>query len=436
MNRRFYSSLIIFGLAVSLVSTAAFAGGPFRVTADGEPSRWPGTITLHPESGDCAGSDSAAMLTNLANNVAEWEPIVDFDIQANVLNVDVDIDNYDDYYVDRTSDPGAQDNIHPVVFDNTGEIVNEIFDALQGCGNSCQYEILGFAGPDLFTEDLSTIVDGQAFFNCKCLPGNVNGPCNEGDGNYTLQEVALDFIIVHEIGHLIGLDHTQVNASLSGTCVPDDEEGIGDVDCESLPTMYPASVDPADQVSPTRDDIVALSTIYDRADLEDDFCTVRGSLLDTDGNPLRCADVQAVTDDPADSIAVVSGVFAANSSENGQFILRGLDPALTYTINVRRINSGFTGGSGIGPCTTQNSNIVNEEIATVQAGSCLAGDTENLGSIQTLSSAGSSGSGGGLSSCSLTPHQGPQTLGVVGGLLLLVFGWGVALRGRRARAVL
>ncbi len=385
---------ILFFFLLIFFPCLAFAGGPFYVTTEGAPVVWDtsNAVSLHPESGLCADFSNGDMLEKITENVAYWEIIdgieLDFDIEEGNIGEDIDSSNYTDYLVDSSDDKGIDDGLNPVMFDDDGEIIVAVF----GDGN--QFSVLGFAGPDGFSDDETEYTDGQALFNCLCLAGNENnGDCE--DLGVVFSEDDLNFTMTHEIGHMVGFDHTQVNQAMADT-ISCDTTAAGD--CDDIPVMYPVSVDAADQITPTVDDIVIALTLYGQDGWEDEFCIVSGALTDADGNELRCADVQAVTDDTADTIAVVSGAFAPAEdtdgdgytdgdgeclSDCGSFTLYGLDPDKSYTITVKPVDSQWTGGSGIGPCSSQNEDIVEEDIATLEG--CTAGAVEELGTIQTES---------------------------------------------------
>ena len=378
-----------------LLPFSAQAGGGYIITESGAPSKWDNSsaIRIHPESGACGSFTNAQMLTKLEDNLGYWLDLTEVDLDFTVTSGSisgVDGCNYGNYLVgvDGASNAGISDGLNPVLFDNDGEIVAAV------AGTQNKFRVLGFSNPSGFANDYAKIVDGQAVFNCRCLAGNTNGACTSSSSTITFSEDELNFTMVHELGHMLNLDHTQVNANLVDGSTDDDTY---------IPTMYPVSENAAAQISPMQDDTVALGTIYPSSNFTSTYCHVTGTLLDEDSNPLRCADVQAKTSDDADSVAFVSGAYAPAvdnnddgdtadsgecSSNCGDFQLY-LTPGKSYTISVKAINSSFTGGSGISPCAnSQLSTIVDQDIATVTGSQCTAGGTLSLGNLTTQSTGG------------------------------------------------
>lgn len=396
-------------LILLLLSTApSFAGGGYIITSSGAPSEWStsSAISVHPESGTCGSFTNAEMLTKISDNLSYWTDLgeVDFDFNIVVGALgSVDGDNYGDYLVGVTGSDNAQalnDGYNPILFDNDGDIVAAV------AGSTNRFRVLGFANPSGFSSNYTSIVDGQAVFNCRCLSGNPNGDCTVGASTITFSEDELNFTMVHEIGHFMNLDHTQVN------CTGSDSDNIcddGDTSNDDyIPTMYPVSENAAQQISPIQDDISALAGIYPNACFTSSHCLVTGALLDADGNQLRCADVQAIPSDLSKSVAFVSGAYAPaeDSNGNGDTVDPGecvsncgdfqlyLDPGVDYTIKVHPINSTFTGGSGISPCANGQLTTINTEtIATVTAAQCTEGATITLGDLTTTSTGGVTPSG-------------------------------------------
>lgn len=434
-----------------VLPTSSFAGGPINTSTLGEPSFWAMPLSLHVEGGVCGDFTNAEMIDRIEENLSVWEDAssgnVTFSLVQNQLigttidaGDDVNGDNYEEIFVNSSSDPGLNDSLNPLVFDNDGTITDAVF------GTCAHFSTLGFAGPDGYVEDdFHQIGDGQAYFNCRCLQGNSNGPCiitpscadilNDAGNSVTAGQLVVHsdddnkMVIRHEVGHLLGLDHTQVNQTMAdGSCssLDSDADGGGG-DCDDVPLMYPEAVDAPDQITAARDDEVAILATYGLSDLQNSGCTVTGTLIDADGSEMRCADVQATATngDTSETISFISGYYAPYSgsrefdttSDEGDFSLFGLDPAVNYTIKVVPIDANWISGSSVGPCASaQPTDIDEETIATLTngvlrdadnntIGTCSVGSAVVMGNIQTLSdptyaSSSSSSSGGSSSSTS------------------------------------
>ncbi len=422
-------------------SSTTFAGTGLIINEAGDPLLWEADastpIDIHPESGTCGRFTNAQVLTSLEANLEEWTGLSTVGLSFNIVAGEIDgVDgcNYTDYLVgvsgNTTADNTANvnDGLNPILFDDNGELVDEATGEDNG-----RYSILGFANPAGFTvsdTDSSlylNIVDGQALFNCYCADDGSGNPVND-DCPLLFTDDDLDFTQIHEMGHFLNLDHTQVNNALY-TDATDDNEG-------DLPTMFPVSSDAGEQLSPNEDDIVAMSSLYPSSafftagSTASTYCKVTGTLLDRFGDEMRCADVQMVAADIAETVAFVSGAYAPAVDNNGDadtadlgecdsdcgdFILY-LKPGTTYTFTVASINSSFTAGSGISPCAdtqitactdtlitnctddststscracvkdeTIATNAAASNIAAIIAAQCTAGATVSLGDISSNS---------------------------------------------------
>ncbi len=373
-----------------LVGGWAFAGQALYMNSSGTPLVWDASdsdpIIVHPESGACGQFSNVEMLSLLETNLEEWSTVTTVDLAFSVLSGEIDsVDgaNYADYLVgvsgltQAQNEDNVQDGLNPVLFDDDGEIVDQATGE-----NSGRFYILGFASPSGFAlngegTDYETIVDGQAVFNCYCLEDATGDPAHADCNSILFTTDDLDFTMVHELGHMINLDHTQVNIDLA-----DDDDEAND---DHIPTMFPASVNAAVQKTPMQDDVMALSALYPDGNFftqgnaaVSSYCKVTGALLDRFGEAIRCADVQAITSDEAKNVSFISGSYAVADDTDGDGYTDGadectsgcgnftlyLEPATTYALSVASINSGFTGGSSVGPCASAQLTVCTDSIIT------------------------------------------------------------------------
>ena len=177
-------------------------------------------------------------------------------------------------------------------------------------------------------------------------------------------------VMIHEFGHMIGLDHSQINVN----CLP---FGFCGADLEGLPTMFPILVDGAAMSTPAVDDIAGVSELYPGTTFAPSTGTITGTVYFSDGvTPALGFNVIARrTSDPRiTAVSNVSGFLFAGDAGNplyqdsfagtpspfgshdqafmGMYSIPGLPPG-SYTVEVEGIhNSGldaFTGGSGLNP---------------------------------------------------------------------------------------
>ncbi|MBI2083748.1 MAG: hypothetical protein HYT76_09335 [Deltaproteobacteria bacterium] len=253
-----------------------------------------------------------------------------------------------------TEDPpfvlgSARTGQSPILFDTDGEITDLIH------GEGAKESIIGFAGPRVIerVEGFLFITEGQAVLNGLFID------CPEGaketdscqDPEVTLEE--FEGAIFHEIGHFIGLDHTQVNLSSAVKALSGDKSEVA-----GIPTMFPLLIDGKEQRSPHFDDIVSLALLYPSSALGTSFCTLQGKVFQADGiTELQGVNVVAKRgDNPLlEATSFVSGQLYVGSSENceakeGDFTIKGLSPGVSYQLEIEKISSAFTGGSSIEPC--------------------------------------------------------------------------------------
>ncbi len=352
------------------LTTIGKAGQPLIMNEEGTPVVWDnsGPIILSVEEGICGRFNNAEVLNLLEENLQTWSDISTASIDFEIVNGDfgaVDGCNYTDLLSGVEGQTTIQalatqnDGVNPVIIDNNGEIIEEATGVDNG-----RYFILGFANPDGFetnsSDVLTEIVDGQAVFNCYCAAdenGNViNEDCEDFAGVFSDNEI--NFTMIHEVGHLLNLDHTQVNIDQAQDDVPAGEQ-------DDIPIMFPVSINPSLQISATEDDKVALSALYpssqffEEGNTDSTYCKVSGTLLDTFDEELECADVQAENIDPNLTVSFTTGTFGVYNTNGfcesncGHFeLFLRPDEVANTTLTINDINPNFTGGSSIGPCVT------------------------------------------------------------------------------------
>ena len=209
---------------------------------------------------------------------------------------------------------GAAENA--VIFDTDGAIIA----GLAGEGN--RNRILGWANAVVKDDRL---IHFYSLMNCSLV-----------ESAATFQST-----LVHEFGHAIGLDHSQINASFVG-----DGDTQNDAD---VPTMYPTSTDDDTFLASLNpDDEASVSRLYPSASFSTRYGTITGRLVRPNSTPVLGANVIA------GSIASFHDRFSCVSDYlmrgNGEFELAVLPGK--YQLQIEPIRKEFTDGSSVGPYAT------------------------------------------------------------------------------------
>ena len=243
------------------------------------------------------------------------------------LDIDVTANNFDPI-LNSNSLLGYS----PIVFDTDGSLLNAFLG--NGAGNS----VLGLSGPITVNSGplANQIAESQAVFNGRFVNG-INTP---SDPESTVNSFM--GTIIHETGHGIGLDHSQINVE---AIKPSSGQEIRDV----VPLMFPVAVN--DLYLIRRDDAAGISLLYPNSTGLSGFGSIEGKIFRQDGTtPVLGANVIArnLTNPNLEAISCVSDFL---TQSDGFFKFFAVPPG-QYTIEIEPIDLSFTGGSGVGPYTT------------------------------------------------------------------------------------
>jgi hypothetical protein len=287
------SASLLLLLQTLFLNPHLYAGGPLN-TVNGravvyQSSHFP--ILYHPDRGNL-GSFSNILATALVDTSFHlWSSVPTATItfqNGGRLPVDITRINYPRYL------DNFNDGINPIIFDSNGAIIDAEFGI--GASNG----IIGFAGSSY---NLSTgyYVEGVAVLN--------------GKFSAVFDDQEFQATIFHELGHFVGLDHTQINGSYvkDGNTVND----------SSVPTMYPTATDDDTTLGePNPDDEAALTLLYPASNVSTAYGMLEGSVKRGDGQPVLGANVVAVKvgDEDFSQFSSVSDYYRQNNGEYEMYV--------------------------------------------------------------------------------------------------------------------
>jgi MYXO-CTERM domain-containing protein len=315
------------GLIVFCVSAPAIAGGPLLL--EGPNGNVPATyqdpnIEFNIETGDLGTFPNPAADLLVMDALALWNNITTSTInlsQGADVAANIDDTNFTSYIPDplNATIHNDDDGLNPIVYDDDGRIIDAFFGVGQGTGPDAS--VVGFAA--------SSIIIGTRYFTEGFAVVNGNLPPG-------ISADVLKLILAHEIGHYMGLDHTQTDIDNSERfdqgCTPGTD----------YPLMYPYACRNSLDTHP--DDDTALSMLYPQAGYFASQGQLTGRFLTTSGAPVRGANLWVEKQPGGEIFSIVSDYLTQCT---GFFAL--MLPPGDYVLHANSINREFFSGSSVGP---------------------------------------------------------------------------------------
>ncbi len=304
-------------LCFFLVVWQSQAGGPLSIS-NGEEVKWRDTgsaILFRLDQGRLGPLSNFRANAVMTNAFLKWNRVanstIKLDRSSRSLPSDVTSSNYNQIINSLSQDTNA------IIYDDDGGIIE------LKMGSGAREHVLGLA--TTYSRG-SEIVRGEAIFNGYFFE------------DHNLSEDEILSTILHEVGHLCGLDHTQHSRHLANNRIDTDDHYVS--------TMYPTSTDNDGlRKELSFDDQLAISNLYPNLYHRNSTGAIQG-VVKRGSRELPGVNVIARdVNDPFRRIATtVTGTYELN---RGTYELKGLPPG-NYELMIEAIDSRFTGTSSVG----------------------------------------------------------------------------------------